>query len=205
MLKRCIYNPLLCSQCFMRLCRSSVQAPPRGSLGASVLCPRVRFQFAMTGLLEAPVTFLDVCLVPACAREGVCAERTFLLEITHGSGACGGDRIIGLLENAPYPVTVCSPPLWCSLTGGHGLALLPCLPASLPAAPPVGAGVWCSVVSAKGFENQDEQNNRTQGSQCKCSQDTSVTVREEPHGSSLEEPRVRGRLKKSPQGPWPGS
>ena len=61
------------------------------------------------------------------------------------------------------------------------------------------------MVSAEGFENQDEQNNRTQGSQCKCSQDTSETVREEPHGSSLEEPRVRGRLKKSSQGTWLGS
>ena len=110
---------------FMRPCRSSVQTPPRGSLGTSVLCPRVRFQFAVTGLLEALVTFLDVCLVPACAREGVCAECPFLLEIIQGSGACGGDRTIGLLENSPRPVMVCSPLLWCSLTGGHGQALLP--------------------------------------------------------------------------------
>ena len=31
------------------------------------------------------------------------------------------------------------------------------------------------------------------------------TVREEPRGSSLEEPRVRGRLRKSSRGTWPGS
>lgn len=79
----------------MRLCRSSVQPPPSRSPGASVLCPRVRFQLAVTGLLEAPVTFLDVCLVPACAREGVCAECTFLLEIMQGLGACGGDKTSG--------------------------------------------------------------------------------------------------------------
>lgn len=159
---------------FVRLFGSSVQAPPRHFLGASVLWPRVRFQSAVTGSLEAPVTLLDVCLGPACAREGVCAECTFLLEMIQGSGACGGDRTIGSFGEFAPPrhglfATVTVPLNW-----GAQVTLLPCLPASLPAAPPVGAGVWCSVVGTKGFENQDEQNNRTQGSQCRCSPDLSA-------------------------------
>ena len=159
-----------------------------------MLWPRVGLQSAVTGLLEAPVTFLDVCLGPACAREGVCAECTFLLEIMQGSGACGGDRTIGSFGEFDPPrhglfATVTAPLNW-----GAQVTLLPCLPASLPATPPVGAGVWCSVVGTKGFENQDEQNNRTQGSQCRCSPDLSETERS--HAGAASRSPERGEAEK---------
>lgn len=184
-MERCICNSVLCSQilretlweqhpgssaqfsgsahrCFVRLFGSRVQAPPRSPLGASVLRPRLGLQSAVAGPPEAPVTFLGVCLGPACAREGVCAECPFLLESMQGAGACGGDRTTGSFGEFAPPrhglfATVTAPLNW-----GARVTLLPCLPVSLPAAPPVGAGVWCSVVGTKGFENQDEQNNRTQ-------------------------------------------
>lgn len=154
---------------FVRLFGSSVQAPPRSSLGASVLWPRVRFQSAVTGSQEAPVTFLDVCLGPACAREGVCAPSFSRSYRDREPVVVTG--LSGLLQNSPPP-----PPrhgLFATLTvplnWGAQAALLPCLPASLPAAPAVGAGVWCSVVGSEGSENQGEQSNGTRGSQCSCS------------------------------------
>lgn len=178
---------------FVRLFRSSVQAPPCSSLGASVLWPRVRFQSAVTGSLEAPVTFLDMCLGPACAREGVCApsfSRSYRdRELVVVTG------LSGLLQNSPpAPVTVCSPPLRCPLTGGHRWPCCPCLPASLLAAPAVGAGVWCSVVGSKGSENQGEQNNRTQGSQCSCS--PGLSGAERGHAGATSRSPERGEPEK---------